>query len=298
MDKEIFREARKQYFKNFKVLFIIVAVLLAAFIVLLGKDIFQPKQRVRSNTQAPTQRVYDQAGTLTEEEIARLEELIAVEQDIGKADIVLLITNQEMGVSDYEWTHAMMNCADDFYDNGKFGYDKPYGDGSLILYNWYEDENGSQKGVWLSTSGKMERIIGSYEEDDVLDELERYLLNGDPVRGYSAAISRLSYWGHTSEEKTQIPGLFGFLTATLIAGIYAISNLKTPKAQVTTNAATFVQNHAAVMNAEQDNFIRKSVATAIISNNSSGGGSSRGGGSYGSHRSSGGHSHGGGGRRH
>ena len=63
MDKEIFREARKQYFKNFKVLFIIVAVLLAAFIVLLGKDIFQPKQRVRSNTQAATQSGYEQGGT-------------------------------------------------------------------------------------------------------------------------------------------------------------------------------------------------------------------------------------------
>lgn len=297
MEKEIIKEARKQYLKNFKGLFLVIGILFVIFAVLAGKNVMNPKEDGRTNSQAPEKRVYDKAGTLTSAEINELEAYIAQAEKESKADIILLITNQEMGISDYEWTHGMMNCADDFYDNGMYGYNKPYGDGSLLLYNWYEDENGSQKGVWLSTSGKMERIIGSYEEDDVLDALERYLLNGDPVRGYKAAIDRLEYWGKTSGAPFQIPWLFGFLGATVIAFVYASANMKAPKAMVTTTATSFVHDNAPIMNNQADNFIRKSVATAVISTSSGGSGHS-GGGSYGHHTSSGGHSHGGGGRRH
>lgn len=297
MEKEIIREARKAYFKNFRGFFVIVIILFVIFAALAGKNMMNPKQDGRNNSQAPDKRVFDEAGTLTTAEINELNAYIAEAEKNSKADIVLLITNQEMGISDYEWTHGMMNCADDFYDNRAFGYDKPYGDGSLLLYNWYEDENGSQKGVWLSTSGKMERTIGSYEEDDVLDALERYLLNGDPVKGYKAAIDRLEYWGAKAEKPFQIPWVFGVLSATLVAFVYATANMKAPRAMVTTTATSFVHDHTPIMNSQTDNFIRKSIAKAVIVSESGGSGHS-GGGSYGSHTSSGGHSHGGGGRRH
>ena len=65
MEKEFRNEAGRQYLKYFKIWFIVVGVLVvftAIFFVCnqVEKDV------VRSNTQAPAERVYDQAEVLTE----------------------------------------------------------------------------------------------------------------------------------------------------------------------------------------------------------------------------------------
>ena len=35
-----------------------------------------------------------------------------------------------------------MVYADNFYDEHQFGYDRPYGDGVLMLDNWYREADG------------------------------------------------------------------------------------------------------------------------------------------------------------
>lgn len=294
MDYDAKKVARSQYFKYFTVWFIIAAILLVLYAGLkIAKG--DPVEVTRTNEKAPKERVYDYAQTLSESEKDYLRQVIAKQEERGTCDIVLLITNEEVGLDDDTWFRNMMNLSDDFYDEGAFGYDKPYGDGALLLYNWYEDERGSQKGEWLSTSGKMEYQIGYDEEDDILDELDRYI-DTDPVKGYAAAIERIGYWGMvaSSHVPLQVPIIGVIFLPIIVAAIFCAGKLHQSPGVDTTTPLTYVTGGNPQFTNRRDDFIRKSVTHVKIESSSGG----HGGGSAGHHRSSGGHSHGGGGRRH
>lgn len=297
MEKEIRREAFRQYFRYFRFWFASVIILA---VLAIGSGIFYKivTSSPRTNTAAPEERVYDYADVLTDSEEEHLRKLIAECEKEGKADIVLVTLSQPMGDSDYEWEQNMMKYADDFYDEGAYGWDMPYGDGSLLLDNWYE----GSKGAWLSTSGKMEQTIGSYEEGAVFDAMDFYV-DTDLCQAYSAAIRALAKYGRNGAgyESPNGLGCMFFVAATVIALVYFLANLHQSKAKDTTNASTYLENGNPRIKTKSDTFTRKSVSSHKIQSSSSSGGHSssshRGGGSYGSHRSSSGHSHGGGGRR-
>ncbi len=299
MDREIKREAKKQYFKYFRIWFIITGVILAATILAVVIKT-AASDKARGNSGAPAERVYDYADSLSEKEIEKLEQHIAQCEKEGQIDIVLLITNQPMGISDSEWERNMKNTADDFYDEAAFGYNRPHGDGALLLYNWYVAEDGtSHKGVWLSASGKMEDTIGWTEEDAVLSQLEKYI-ETDPCKAYSAAISNLAYYGKNGYQARLPVSWVPIILVPLAAAIaYAFYYSRQSKAQDTTSASTYVESGRPVLRLKSDDFLRKNVVSHRIETSSSGGSSGhRGGGSGGHHVSSGGYSHGGGGRRH
>ncbi len=300
MDKEIRKEAIRKYLKYFRVWFIVAGI---AVVLLLGTLVLKIKwnNRTRSNTEAPAERVFDSADVLTDEEEEKLRAAIAEAERYSHADIVIVTVNMPMGVSDSEWERNMMNCADDIYDNGKYGWNRAYGDGSLLLDNWYEDADGSQKGSWLSTSGKMENIIGWREEEQVLDDMYEYI-DYDPYRAYLAAVTRLRDLGRYGSDSgsMDLTGVLGaFVVSTIVAAAYLMININQTKAKDTTTAGTYVQGGVPTLRERSDDFIRKSVVSHRIQSSSGGGGGSshRGGGSSGHHTSSGGHSHGGGGRR-
>ncbi len=298
-DREIKREARRQYFKYFRFWMIGAAAVLVIGIFVNAARLVA-NNRPRGNPEAPKERVYDNADVLTDEEEQRLREHIAKLEKKAHVDLILVTINEPVGADDYTWEDTMMNIADDFYDNNAYGWDQAYGDGALLLANWYEDEDGSQKGSWLSTSGKMENIIGAYEEGNVFDRMDLYI-DSDPCRAYQAALSRLAEYGDTSSSAGDggIGVLGAMAVSAVIAVIYALVNLRQSKAKDTTTASTYVPEGNFIMNSKSDIFLRKSVRSYRIQSSSGGGGSRShsGGGSYGSHRSSSGHSHGGGGRR-
>lgn len=300
MDKEIKREALRQYLKYFRIWFIITGVILLLTVATLVVTVIA-SHAPRGNSFAPLERVYDYADVLTDAEEDELRELIAAKEKKCHIDIIIVTLNQEMGLDDWTWESNMMNYADDFYDDGKYGWNKAHGDGALLLDNWYEDANGSQKGSWLSTSGKMEDIIGAYEEGRVFDAMDVYI-DSNPCKAYSAAVKRLAEYGGAGEgfDSAELSSYVCLLFIPfVVALIYALVNLKQSKAKDTTVATTYVVNGTSVLRARSDDFIRKNVVSHRIESSSGGGsgGGHHGGGSHGSHRSSGGHSHGGGGRR-
>lgn len=299
--REIRKEAVRQYFKYFRFWFIGVAVLLAITTAIrVGKAI--ARNVPRGNQQAPAERVYDYADVLTDEEENELRRLIAGYEEKSHVDLVLVTIREYVGQDDFTWDNNMMAIADDFYDLFAYGWNQPYGDGALLLDNWYEDENGSQKGSWLSTSGRMERIIGAAEEGYVLDQMT-YYIDSQPCKAYQRALKKLADYGNSSQifgAGAKGPGVtMALLFSTISALCYALINLRQTIARDTTTPTSYVRNGRPVINSASDDFIRKSVSSHRIQSSSSGGGSRShsGGGSYGSHRSSGGHSHGGGGRR-
>ena len=80
----------KAYFKYFRWLFLIVLVLAAAYVGVYFLHNAVDGGAERGNRQAPTQRVYDFADKLTDEEESKLEALIAEREAQIRCDLVLV----------------------------------------------------------------------------------------------------------------------------------------------------------------------------------------------------------------
>ena len=293
MEKDIKKEALRQYLKYFKVWFIIAGILAVITIGAAVVHLLTPKT-VRGNSQDPTERVFDYADMLTDEEEQILREYIAECEEKIQADIVIVTISESVEydlqnpglaeafhakeVGSTDWSTAMRDLADNFYDYNNFGYDKVHGNGVLLLDNAYE----GQKGSWLSTCGNVY---------DYIDE--------SPYKAYKNCIS---YVTRTMEEsKESMPMTFSpwILTGLVVALIYAAVNLHQRKAKDTTTVNQYLDGKKPKINNTRDQYLRKNVVTRRIETSSSSSGHSSGhsGGHGGSHRSSSGVSHGGGGHR-
>lgn len=308
MDFDVKAEARKQYLKYFKGWFIVLGILLVISGVLLAKNVLK-KPVPRTNTQAPEERVYDNADVLSDKEEQKLRKLIAKAEAEIQADIVIVTIDQAVegeearqkyGYRSIDWEQNMQDLADDFYDNKLFGYDSYYS-GALLLDNWYSDENGSQAGSWLSTCGDVYEEFGEREINQVVDEVYYTIdMGGSPYQAYKAYIDEVVVimGGKTPIVSMGIIVLLALIVPVVVAGIFIATKAVSKEGNVTTNVNTYVNGNTR-NNIVSDDFIRKSVSSRRIPNNTSSGGGTRssGGGRGGSHVSSSGRTHGGGGRR-
>lgn len=295
MENDFKKEARKQYFHYFRIWFIILGVTAVLAILVTVSGLFKDKVQ-RKNYEAQTERVFDYAEVLTDQEEQSLRDYIAECEERYHFDIVVVTMNENVEEHDY-WDNAMMNTADDFYDDGKYGYDMVHGDGILLLDNWYEDENGSQKGTWFSTCGNVYVNFSTYDIDDVLDQVVRFV-DSSPYRAYRAAIKEACeiYDEHENGDTYSVPIALIIFVPIVTALIFAVTKLKQTPAKDTTTASLYVAAGSQKMRTQADEYIRKTVTSTRINTESSGhsGGS---GGHGGGHVSRSGVSHGGGGRR-
>lgn len=299
MDKEYKKEARRQYLHYFRFWFIAAGLLAVACIVL---KVVRPggEEIPRTNREAPTERVYDYADVLTEEEEEKLRQHIAAAQARLGIDIVLVTINfsvegqeamEQHNLRYRDWERNMQDIADDFWDENRFGYNKGFeGDGVLLLHNWYSGQNGEH----LSTSGSVERAFSSRDIDRVLDAVDAWY-DTNPYKAYKAYVDKVE--DLMSGSLPAVPWPVVAVLPVFVALIYTMSHLKQSKAQNTTAVNTYVAGGRPELRDKTDAFIRKSVVTRKIQTESStGGGRSGGGGGH--HTSSGGASHGGGSHRH
>lgn len=292
MDKEIKREAFKQYLHYFRIWFIVIGIMAVfcagAFVMhsMAGKG-------GRVNHEAPAERVFDDADVLTDEEEQKLRDYIAQKEKKYQIDIVLLTVREDVE-SQGSWESVMRNRADDFYDENNYGYNRIHGDGVLLLDNWYEDTYGSQKGSWLSTCGIVEDRFGDSEVNKVLTAVYNKV-DASPYNAYMAYVDSVCRYVEKGSGRPHIPAGIIVILSLLVAVIYAVIHLKQSPAKETVTASTYVAGGRPVVKDQRDNFIRKNVVTRRIETSSSGGSSGRSGGGH--HTSSGGVSHGGGGMR-
>ncbi len=287
MDKEIKKEARKQYFKYFGIWFAILGILLLVWLVLaVGKAIVKTAERI--NFKAPVERVYDYADVLTDEEEDNLRAYIAKKERQAEMDIVLVTISEDVEAVYYNWMYSMMNRADDFYDENLYGYNEVHGDGVLLLDNWYEGQEGS----WFSAAGKAERRFAGNESNEVVDAVYDKVKKS-PYKAYKAYVDKACDI-MTGSDRTVIPIFLILIVPIVAAVIYAMGKMSQKKAQDTTKTTEYVEGNKPIINQSRDDFLRKSVVTRHIQK-SSGGGGSRGGSS--SHVSRSGVRHSGAGRR-
>lgn len=305
MSNELKREAKKQYFRYFRWLFILVGVVL---IVTAGAGIMHltTGTEARTNTAAPEERVYDYADVLTDEEEEKLRVYIAKKEAEYKADFVIMTfsrpvegaeAKEQYGYRSTNWEQNMTDIADDFWDENGYGYNASFeGDGSILIDNRYE----GQRGEWLSTSGKVEAALSSRAVESVLYAVDAYY-DSDPYEAYIRYIDKVCSYLDYSQGNVQVTGSYylgALIISVIVTLVYASYHLSKNKAKNTVAVNAYVAGGKPVLRNKSDDFIRKSVVKRHIETNNGGGGHHGGGGGGGHHTSRSGASHGGGGHRH
>ena len=175
----------------------------------------------RTNTECLTEeRVFDEADILTDEEEEGLRQLIAEKEKECGGDIVLLLLN-DPSVAEMA---DLRDYTQDFYDNNKFGWNAPAGNGVIYADNWAEDSNG-HKNCWLCTAGKAKESVSSDDIDDIIDKTCEDV-NDDPYHSYRLMINLVAQEMRGGKIfHFNISSLWPFLIALAAAGIFAGVNI-------------------------------------------------------------------------
>ena len=289
----------KEYFRYFKWLYIILAalaflvsILSAGHTAIAGAANYQ-----RTNTEcATTERVFDYGDVLTDKEEDKLRELIAKREKQTGCDIVL-VTLQE-SLKDYareidpnvSYGEFVRIYAEAFYESNNFGYNKPNGDGVILVDNWYREDDGRIY-TWFCTTGKVMDAYTDADVDHILDNVYRYV-ESNPYRAYKTYVNNFYHdMVGINAFHPNVPNWTPWIAGIIAAIIFILLNWRGKKGVKTTTATTYVNGRKPQFRVKEDRFIRKSVTQRKIESSSGGshGGGHSGGGGGGSH-GGGGHS--------
>ena len=289
----------REYFRYFRWIYIILAAM-AILTVLLHVGPWGPAGKPdyqRTNTECATaERVFDDAGVLSDEEEEKLRQLIAKREEQTGCDIVLVTLREpleeyaraiEPDVISSEYVRVF---AEQFWENTGFGYDKPDGDGVILVDNWSREDDGKIH-TWLCTTGRAYNAYYVEDVDRLLGNVYRYI-EKDPYRAYKAYVDTFYHdMTGSGTGRFSVPGYIPWLIGLIASIIFMCCNWRSKQGKKTTTANTYVAGRQPVFRVSQDRFLRKTVTSRKIqtSSGSSGGGGGR------SHGGGGGH-HGGGGR--
>lgn len=293
----------KEWLRYFRVWFLICAIVIVVFIAWRGVSGKGASGAQRVNAVCTeTERVFDFADVLSDEEEESLRKLIAKREKQTQCDIVLVIMNESLEEYARRYDayasgneYAMIK-ADNFYDEYGFGWNKykesDDGDGVLLLDNWYRESDGKVY-TWFSTSGKAERAYSNARIDHLLDEVYEYV-ETNPYKAYRAYVETF-YRDMTGNAGMNVPWPVVLLVPLVAAVVFVLLNLSGKEGKKTTQVTTYLEGGRPEFTVNRDRFLRKTTTKRRIQT-SSGSGGHGGGGGGGHHTSSGGHSHGGGGR--
>ncbi|MDD3027713.1 MAG: TPM domain-containing protein [Erysipelotrichaceae bacterium] len=251
----------------------------------------------RTNEQTTTtQRVFDYGDVLTLKQETDLEELIATKQKQTNSDIVLVTLDESLEeyAKEYDPTaygnDYTMIYADNFYEQYIFGYNEPYGNGVMLVDNWYREDDGYVYS-WMLTSGNAMAKYSSSQIDSILNESLANVDN-DPYGAYTKFVN-LYYREMTGNFVVEPVYYLGALAVALIGAVVAtVAHLKRNKGVNTVTPYTYSNQEQTTVNKSLDNYTHTTVSRVYspVQKSRSGGGG-------GSHTSGGGHSFGGGGHR-
>ncbi len=263
---------------------IVAGVVCGVFGLILQYGIFlgvKANKTERGNQQCTvTQRVFDVADQLSDQEEEKLEKLIARKEKAIGADIVLVTINDDSIQSD----SAMRDYAQNYYEENGFGWDQPNGDGLIYVDNW---ANGY---TWMATTGK---VAEKFQRDtiDFIIEKTNQKVNKHPYQAYKTLVN-------TSALQMQNLNVFQWnirpiwVLVISIVGmlIFAGIELSGHGGRDTVVKSTYLGKNGVRMNEKRDLFLHSHISRVKIkSDNDHGGGGGSIGGSNG---------HGGGGGRH
>lgn len=290
----------REYFRYFRWVFIVLAalvVILGAVKGVQGVAVMTGKHE-RTNTECKTsQRVFDYADVLTDREEQKLEDLIAKREKQTGCDIVLVTLYESLEEyareiePDVPYNEFVRIFAEDYYEENNFGYDKPNGDGVILVDNWFREADGKIH-TWFCTTGIVKDAYSDADIDRILDDVYRYV-EDNPYRAYKTYVNEF-YRDMTGKRilNVSMPRWMPILAGIIAAVIFIPANWKAGSGSKTTTASTYLEGGSEHFTNRQDIFLRKSVTKRHIETSSNGG---SGGGGGGHSSGGGGGSHGGGG---
>lgn len=289
----------REYFRYFKWVYVLIALLACILFLINGAHRMKSMagQKSRTNAEcATTQRVFDYADVLSNREEEKLAELIAKREKQTNCDIILITLNESLKAYAREidpqvpYDEFVRVFAEQFYEKNGFGYDKPNGDGVLLVDNWFREDDGRIY-TWFCTTGSVQNAYSDADIDHILDRVYRYV-ETNPYRAYKTYVNDFYHdMAGGSLFHVNVPGWLAPLAGLVAALGFVAVNWKPRSGKNTTTAVTYVNGRNAKFPVSQDIFLRKTVVKHRIERSSShgGGGGHSGGGGGGSH-GGGGHS--------
>ena len=299
-----------QFFGKFLVPMIIVAVLLATWFFLANSKKNLNEYYDSPNTQRVygDKRVFDYADKLTDSQEKELEAYIHEAEKRTTCDIVIVALNESLKdyAPEYRAKYNMtitpdkyvMVYADKFWEDNKFGYDKPQildgtpnsGDGVLLVDNNFREPETNKIYTWMCTTGKVERAYSEEMIDRALDVFYEYVEEDY----YKACIKFVKQFEFDMTGEVHLTGSKITIGIAIFYGlIYMLSHLSSKAGSSTVTESSYLMEGSLEFPVNRDLFVRKDVTKRYNppSESRSGGG----GGGGGHHTSGGGGSHGGGG---
>ena len=252
-----------------------------------------------------TEKIYDFANILTDEEEQLLKERIDRFIEENNMDMVIVTDS-------FPYTNDSQNeaYADDFYDYNDFGMTFEYNSGVLLLRN----ANPSDPYYHMSTTGNAQLYLNDARINNILDNIYYDIKSGNYYEGFTKWINYTdssiksgkpstasNYYlddnGNMHKLKPKyyppIPLAFilGLAAAGTTVGIMIAKNKMVKKAY---KASEYLDNGSVNITKREDTYLRSHTTSYTISSSSGGGHHSGGGHSF--HHGSSGFSHGGGGR--
>lgn len=216
----------KSYFRYFRWMFGTILICLIVYSgILIGHQMISGQGIERQNTECKTtERVFDQAGILSEQEERKLQNLIEKRQRQTGCDIVLITVNQseedlKQAVQGENTMPPLALMAENIYRNNQFGYDKPGGDGILLIDNNYE-KSPSHYNNWVYPSGK---AAVKYEAKE-LSRLSFQVYEKERSNPYRAYKSYINHFYHnmtgSGTFSVRLPGSYIFVYAIMTVLFY------------------------------------------------------------------------------
>lgn len=232
------------------------------------------------NVEAATdkQRIFDEAGLLTDHEINTLENIAQKSSDHRETDFIILTTIDADGKD-------IIKYMQDLYDQEGFGYDKEHGNAAILTIDMSERDiylAGFYKGETYLADDRLDmirdKITPDLSSENYFKAFESFVITGDEYMGYRPGVN---------PENIFFKWWFQIFASLVIALIVIFVMVFNTGGKVTTTAGTYRDsNHSKVLQ-KKDRYLRKTVTKRRKPKQSSGGGRSGGGGGM----TSGGHSH-------
>lgn len=245
------------------------------FVLLISVCLF-PSDTVKAYTVVQGQKIYDDAGLLSDYEISQLSaQIVSVEKAQG-IDIYILTTNDDQG-------YTSDTYSDYFFDEGHVDKNIFKEDTVILLINMDYRE------VYLSCYGRCKDKFNSSRIHTITDAVASHLSDMEYFKACEVAIDNIDHYMETDLFYFQV--WFQLLVACGISAVIVIIMAVSRGSHVTTTANTYLDQGHSRLRFHHDNYIRTVVTkTRKPQNNNSGGGGRSGGGPSG-------HSHSGGGSR-
>lgn len=219
------------------------SLILSSFIILCLTFILQI-----TYAETDKQRIYDEAGVLTNEEILNLEAISKSYSEKRQTDFVILTTQNSQSAQQY-----MAN----FYDTHQLGYKQKNGNTVILTVNMKNRE------VYLAGFYQAETYLTNERLDKIRDRITKDLSDTNYARAFETFIKEADYYfdyePNVNPDNLFYKTWFQFILAIIIALIIVGAMLFQSKSKLTTTSNTYKDMSRSKVLHHKDKFVRRVV---------------------------------------